>query len=258
MNEPALVERHGAVWTIRLNRPGSANAVDPATSRAMNAHVAAFEADPEARVAVIAASGEGAFCAGADLRAVAEGRVDEILGAEPYGFAGVVRGERTKPMVAAVDGAALGGGFEIALACDLVVASERATFGLPEVRRGLIAIAGGLERLPLRLPPARAMQLLLTGQPMDAAEAHRLGLLSALVAPGEAEAHALALAGAIAANAPVAVVETRAAALESLRAGERAGQRRAARAWTTVTAGADAREGARAFAEGRPPRWTGS
>jgi enoyl-CoA hydratase len=252
-----LVERTSPVWTFCLNRPQQRNAIDPALSEAMNAAMVAFEADASACVGIVAAAGDGIFCAGADLKAIAAGRMDAITGAEPYGFAGVVRGTRRKPLIAAVDGLALAGGFEIALACDLIVASERAAFGLPEVTRGIIAGAGGLQRLPLLIPANRALELILTGRRMPAKEAHELGLLAALVAAGEAEACARELAQAIAGNAPVAVIESRAVARAAVAAGEAEAWRRADEAWSAVRASDDALEGARAFAEKRPPVWSG-
>jgi enoyl-CoA hydratase/carnithine racemase len=255
--DPVVVERGEHVWVFRLNRPDQRNAVDPATSKAMNDAMVAFEGDPAARVGIVAAAGDGAFCAGADLKAIAAGQLDGITGAEPYGFAGVVRGIRRKPLIAAVDGLALAGGFEVALACDLIVASERAEFGLPEVTRGIIAGAGGLQRLPLLIPVNRALELILTGRRMSAAEAAELGLLAALVAPGAAEQQARELATTIAANAPLAVMESRAVARTAVAVGEPDAWARSEQAWEVVLASEDAVEGPRAFTEKRAPVWTG-
>jgi enoyl-CoA hydratase/carnithine racemase len=256
--DPAVVvERRAAIWTFRLNRPDQRNAIDPEVSRLMNRWVGEFEADAHARVGIIAANGDGVFCAGADLKAIASGRLNAITQVEPYGFAGVVRGERRKPLIAAVDGLALAGGFEIALACDLIVASRRAAFALPEVSRGIIAGAGGLQRLPLLAPVSLAMELALTGRRMSAQEAHDRGLIAALVEPGAAERKALELAESIAANAPLAVSESRAVIRTAIAAGERDAWRRAERAWDVVLASEDAKEGPRAFAEKRAPVWTG-
>jgi enoyl-CoA hydratase len=252
-----IVEHDGCIWTFRLNRPEQRNAIDPELSQLMNKAVGAFEASADARIGIVAASGDGAFCAGADLKAIAAGQLDEIVGVEPYGFAGVVRGERRKPLIAAVDGLALAGGFEIALACDLIVASSRAAFGLPEVTRGVIAGAGGLQRLPLLAPAALAMELALTGRHMSADEAHQRGLLAALVEPAKVEIRARELANAIAANAPLAVRESRAVIRTAIASGEEDAWTRAVRAWETVLASEDAKEGPRAFAEKRAPVWTG-
>jgi enoyl-CoA hydratase/carnithine racemase len=258
LTDPAVViERRPAIWTFRLNRPDQRNAVDPEVSRLMNHWVGEFEADPDARVGVVAASGDGVFCAGADLKAIAAGHLHDITGVEPYGFAGLVRGERRKPLIAAVDGLALAGGFEIALACDLIVASRRAAFALPEVTRGIIAGAGGLQRLPLLAPAALAMELVLTGRRMSAEEAYDRGLVAALVEPGEAEAKAFELAETVASNAPLAVCESRAVVRAAVGSGEQAAWNRAERAWEVVLASEDAKEGPRAFAEKRAPVWTG-
>jgi len=256
--ESLIVEPGKHVWLFRLNRAEQRNAIDPRLSRALNDAISEFEQDPRARAGVIAASGDGIFCAGADLKAIARGELEAITGAEPYGFGGVVKGARRKPMIAAVDGLALAGGFEIALACDLIVASERAEFGLPEVTRGIIAGAGGLQRLPLLIPANRAFELILTGRRMSAPEAHTLGLVTSLVATGKAEHRALELARTIAANAPLAVTESRAVARAALGSGESEAWTRAEEAWRAVLASADALEGPRAFAERRDPVWSGA
>lgn len=254
--EPLIVERDEHVWLFRLNRPDQRNAIDPALSVAMNEAIAMFEGARSARVGIVAAAGDAAFCAGADLKAIAAGQLEAITEAQPYGFAGIARGERRKPLIAAVDGLALAGGFEIALACDLIVASERSEFGLPEVQRGIIAGAGGLQRLPLLIPANRALELILTGEWMSAREAHRLGLVSSLTATGEVEAQAKRFADRIARNAPLAVIESRGVARTAIASGEERAWERSAQAWRRVLAGSDASEGPRAFAERREPAWT--
>lgn len=257
MAPPVLFERRARIGIFTINRPDQRNAINPDVTRLMNEHVAAFEADPELWVGVVTGAGDVAFSAGADLKAVAAGQIAGINDVEPYGFAGLARGERQKPLVAAVNGVALAGGCEIAIACDLIVAVASARFGLPEVSRGIIARAGGLQRLPRLIPPQRALELILTGAPIDAEEAHRLGLVNELVADGEALPRALELAEAIAANAPIAVRESRAVARRAIATDEPQAWARAEEAWERVLASKDAAEGPRAFAEKRPPRWSG-
>lgn len=254
---PVLYERRGRVAVFTLNRPDQRNAVDPELTRLMNERVSEFEADPEVWVGVVTGSGEKAFSAGADLKAIAAGRIKEITEVEPYGFAGLVRGEREKPMIAAVNGAALAGGFEIAISCDIILAVPGASFGLPEVSRGILAGAGGLQRLPNLIPPLRALELILTGRRMTAAEAHELGLVNEVVADRPVLDRAVELAEAIAANAPIAVRESRTVARTAISSGERDAWERCQLGWLRVLASEDAAEGPRAFAERRPPVWRG-
>lgn len=254
---PVLFERRGHVAVFTLNRPDQRNAVDPEVTRLMNERVAEFESDPELWVGVVTGSGDRAFSAGADLKAIAAGLMSEITEVEPYGFAGLVRGEREKPVIAAVNGAALAGGCEIAIACDVILAAPGASFGLPEVSRGIIAGAGGLQRLPRLIPPLRALELILTGRAMTAAEAHEVGLVNEVVADRPVLDRALDLAEAIAANAPIAVRESRGVARVAISAGEREAWERSALGWERVLASEDAAEGPRAFAERRPPAWRG-
>jgi enoyl-CoA hydratase/carnithine racemase len=249
------IERAGHVATLAIDRPERRNAIDPETSQALSAAVIELDADPGVRVIVL--TGEGAvFCAGADLEAVAAGRTREIIDV-PGGFGGLVRSDRRTPVIAAVNGHALAGGFELVLACDLVVAAEDAQFGLPEVARGIIAGAGGLVRLPHALPPKRALELILTAGRLTAAEAYAFGLVNRVVAREEVLPTAHALAEQIAANAPVAVSESRWVAMQSLEHGEAAGWEANEQAWTVVLASEDALEGPRAFTEKRPPEWKG-
>jgi crotonobetainyl-CoA hydratase len=257
MELPALFERRGRIALFTINRPEQRNAIDPDVTRLMNEHVVEFERDPELWVGIVTGAGDVAFSAGADLKAVAEGRMAEIKDAGPYGLAGLMRGERTKPMIAAVNGVALAGGLEIAIACDIVVASETARFGIPEVSRGIIAGAGGLQRLPLLIPPLRALEMILTAQPIEAEEAHRLGLVNHVVPPARVLERAFEIAETIVANAPVAVQESRAVARTSIVSGEVAAWERTDQAWERVRASPDALEGPTAFAERRPPVWVG-
>lgn len=257
MTIPVLFERRDRIAVFTLNRPAQRNAVDPDVTRLMNEFVAEFEADEDLWVAVVTGAGDRAFCAGADLKAIAAGRLAEIVDIEPYGFGGLVRGERVKPIVAAVNGAALAGGCELAIACDIIVAVESARFGLPEVSRGIIAGAGGLQRLPRLIPPMRAMEMILTGRLIDAAEALAIGLVNEVVSDGLALERALELAGTIAGNAPIAVRESRAVARTTIGVGEEQAWDRASAAWDRVLASEDALEGPAAFVERRAPVWSG-
>ncbi|MHB8834103.1 MAG: enoyl-CoA hydratase-related protein [Candidatus Methylomirabilia bacterium] len=242
------------IATITLDRPAQRHAIDAAMTAALRSAMDRFEADREALVAVLTASGDRAFCAGMDLKAFAAGEGPAILEG-PGGFAGFTHRPRTKPCIAAVNGAALAGGCEIVLACDLVVASENALFGFPEVRRGLFASSGGVLRLPLLIPRARALELLLTGEAIDAGTAHDLGLINTVVPHGRLPEAAADLARRICANAPLAVRETLALARALFTLPEEQLQARNDAAWARVAASEDAREGPRAFAEKRPALW---
>ncbi len=245
----------GHVATFTLSRPQQRNAIDPAVARELGAAVARFEADPDAWVGILTGEGPN-FCAGADLKAIAAGRSAELATPEG-GFAGFVRHPRTKPVIAAVRGFALAGGTELVLACDLVVAAEDAAFGVPEVTRGIVAAAGGLFRLPRALPPALARELVLTGDRLPAAEAHRWGMVNRLVPADEVLATARALADRICRNAPVAVRASLAVVRDAHALSDEQGWERSAQAMDQARASEDAAEGPRAFAEKRAPRWTG-
>jgi enoyl-CoA hydratase len=247
------VTDHVAVLT--LDRPDARNAVDPALACALEAAVDRFEADEEAWVGILAATGP-VFCAGADLKAIAAGQAEGII-TRRSGFAGICRRDRTKPIIAAVDGPALAGGCEIVAACDLVVASTRASFGIPEVKRSLVAAAGGLFRLARKLPPNVAMAMALTGEPISAEQAYVHGLVNELVEPGAALEHAVALAARITANAPVAVRLSRDVVLRGALADDDDAWRISAEAYKAVVSTEDFKEGPKAFVEKRPPRWVG-
>lgn len=256
-SDAVLTERVGDhVAVVTLNRPAARNAVDPALARGLADAMAWTEADETVRAVVLAGSANGVFCAGADLKVVAAGGADSLWTPEG-GFAGFVHAPRAKPWIAAVDGLALAGGCEIALACDLIVAGEGAGFGLPEVKRGLIAAAGGLYRLPRALSRAVALEMILTGFVLDAPRGHALGLVNRVVARGRAREEAVALAQVIADNAPLAVRESLAVARLALDASEAELRAASAAARTRIQASEDYREGPRAFVEKRPPRWTG-
>ncbi|MEU5948429.1 crotonase/enoyl-CoA hydratase family protein [Micromonospora sp. NPDC047465] len=260
----ALYERSGHVAVIRLNRPQALNAVNAALSTAVGEALERAATDPEVRVVVVTGNGR-AFCAGADLKELAAGRSVAAPEHPEWGFAGLVRHWIDKPLVAAVNGFAMGGGTEIALACDLVVAAEDARMGLPEVRRGLIAAAGGVVRLQRQIPLKRALQMALTGDAVDVRQAAEWGLVNVVARPGAALEEALALAERIAANAPLSVQHTKRVMHAVAAAGSDWNPDWSRRevwavndeATDVVFASRDAVEGPTAFAEKRPPVWEG-
>jgi enoyl-CoA hydratase len=253
VSDAVLVVARDGVQIITINRPEARNALNAAVAQGIAAAVDELDASPELRVGVLTGAG-GTFSSGMDLKAFLLGETPAIPG---RGLGGITEAPPRKPLIAAVEGWALAGGFELLLACDLVVAAETARFGVPEVKRSLIAAAGAAVHLPRRLPPAIALELLLTGDPITAARAYEVGLVNRVVPEGEALGGALELARTIAANGPLAVAATkqiaRATADWSM-----------AEAWTEqakivapVFASEDAKEGATAFAEKRPPVWLG-
>ncbi len=245
----------GNVALITINRPDARNAVNAEVANGIEAAIDKLEADDDVWVGIITGAGP-VFCAGADLKAIAAGKAGEIQTARG-GFAGITARERTKPIIAAVDGPALAGGTEIVLSCDLVVASTNASFGIPEVKRSLVAAAGGLFRLPRALPPAIALELAMTGDPISAERAYHFGLINELVEPGAAKDHALELAGRITANAPVAVRQSRRVVMAALSANDVELWKVTADAMGVTVRTEDFQEGPRAFIEKRPPKWTG-
>jgi enoyl-CoA hydratase len=251
--EPVLVEQRDRILVITINRPEAKNAVNAAVARGLADAMDRLDDDPGLSVGVLTGAG-GSFSAGMDLKAFARGE-NPIVEGRGMGFT-----ERppVKPLIAAVEGYALAGGTELALATDLIVAAKNSAFGIPEVKRGLVAGGGGLLRLPQRIPYAIAMELALTGDNLPAERAHELGLVNVLAEPGGALDAAIALAEKITANGPLAVAATKRIVVES-------------RSWRPedmfaeqmkillpVFSSSDAKEGAVAFAEKRPPRWTGS
>jgi enoyl-CoA hydratase/carnithine racemase len=256
MASEVLYEVEGHIAVITLNRPETRNAVNGAVATAINDIMQRFEGDPEVWVALLTGAGNRAFSAGADLKAMAAGE-GQLIETEQGGFGGFVRFPRTKPIIAAVNGVALAGGTELALACDLIIAIEEAEFGLPEVARGILAAGGGLFRLPLAIPRARAIELILTGGRISAREAHQLGLVNHVVAASELLSTARALAERICANAPIAVRESLAIAKRAHELSEEEAWARSRDAMLRVMQTADAQEGPRAFAEKREPRWIG-
>ena len=253
-SEPeVLVEQRDRILIITINRPNAKNAVNSAVSHGLADAVDRLDGDPGLSVGIVTGAG-GTFCAGMDLKAFARGEVPIVEG---RGMGFTERGP-VKPLIAAVEGYALAGGTELALATDLIVASNDASFGIPEVKRGLVAGGGGLLRLPQRIPPAIAMELALTGEAFTAERAHALGMVNVLAEPGGALDAAIDLAERITVNGPLAVAATKRIIVES-------------RGWSPDTqfseqnkilmpvfSSNDAREGAIAFAEKRPAHWTGT
>ncbi|WP_433610142.1 crotonase/enoyl-CoA hydratase family protein [Prescottella agglutinans] len=251
---PVLVERRGAVLVVTLNRPDARNAVNRAVSQAIAEAIDLLDGDPDLSVGILTGAG-GYFCAGMDLKAFLRGESPRIEG---RGFAGLTEAPPAKPLIAAVDGPALAGGFEMALAADLIVASSTAIFGLPEVRRGLVAAAGGLTRLPARIPRAVALELALTGRTSTAQELHHHGLVNRVVPEGQALEAALGLAEEIAANGPLAVRASKRVVDESTSWAPDEMFTRAREIVMPIFDTNDAREGAAAFAERRAAIWTAS
>ncbi|WKN56217.1 crotonase/enoyl-CoA hydratase family protein [Rhodococcus opacus] len=254
----ALWERRGGIGIITLNRPKALNAVNGALSTAVGSLLEQAENDPEVRVVVVTGSGR-AFCAGADLKALASGENTAADGHPEWGFAGYAQHWISKPTIAAVNGFALGGGTELVLASDLAVVDEEAKLGLPEVKRGLFAAAGGVIRLQQQIPKKVALEIALTGEPISAAQGKELGLVNRVAPAGTALDVALELAEQIAANAPLSVRESKAMIHRTATEpdwGDRAWEANNA-AIATIFTSADAKEGPTAFAEKRQPVWQG-
>src|SRR6476659_9639058 len=246
------VERNGRVGIIRLNRPEARNAVNGDLANGVEGALDEWEDDDTIQAVVITGNGP-TFCAGADLKLIAAGKGGEMATAKGN-FAGLVRRNYPKPIIAAVNGPAFAGGFEIVLACDLVVAADVAQFGIPEVKRGLFAAAGALIRLPKRIPLALATELAITGDPIDAHRALQLGLVNRVVPAADVVDAALELAARITANGPLAVQATKRLMYDEVGPGDAA---HVAATVAPVFASEDAREGAIAFAQKRPPVWKG-
>ena len=255
MSEEAVVltEARDGVLVITLNRPKAKNAVNKATAEAVSAALDQLESDDSLRVGIITGAG-GTFCSGMDLKAFVTGEMPMVEG---YGFAGLVERQVSKPLIAAVEGYALAGGFEVAISCDLIVAAEDSQFGIPEVKRGLAAAAGGLVKLPKQIAPRLAMELALTGDFISAGRAADIGLINNVVAPGTALEAATAQAAKIAANGPLAVARSKQviAAAQDWSSEEMFDRQNAV--LKDVLTSEDAIEGATAFAEKRAPVWKG-
>jgi enoyl-CoA hydratase len=251
-SDPRVVtERHGHVLLIRMRRPEKRNAVDPEMTAGLDAALNELDDDPGLWCGVLAGDAV-AFCAGTDL---ASGAGTPTARGGNYG---VVRRDRSTPLIAAVEGIAYGGGFEIVLACDMVVAGRDARFGLPEVARGLVANCGALFRTPRPLPLNVAKQMLVTGAPLGAERAHTLGLVTELTEPGGALDAALELAGSVCANSPTAVAASLRALEEVVGEPDPRGWVATDRASAAIADSADRAEGIAAFLEKRPPRWQGA
>jgi enoyl-CoA hydratase len=252
-DEPVLTERRDGVLLITLNRPDARNAVNLALAEGLAAALDALDADDALTVGVLAGAGRG-FSAGMDLKAF-------VAGERPYvgdrGFAGITQRGARKPLIAAIEGFAMAGGFEIALACDLIVAARGARLGVPEVKRSLVAAAGALLRLPRRMPYGVAMELALTGDPILAERAYELGVVNRLAEPGGAVDAALELAAAIARNGPLALAATKRILEAQFDWSEEEFWTRQGEISDPVFGSEDAREGATAFAEKRDPVWKG-
>jgi enoyl-CoA hydratase len=252
-DEAVLSERRGGVLVITINRPEARNAVNGAVAEGMAAALDELDADDALRVGVVTGAG-GYFSAGMDLKAF-------VTGERPYagdrGFAGITQRAARKPLIAAVEGFALAGGFEIALACDLIVAARDARFGIPEVKRSLVAAAGALLRLPKRIPYHLAMELALTGEPIGAGRAYEIGIVNRLADPGGALDAALELAQAIEKSAPLALIASKQIIQQAPDWSEAEGWAKQGEISGPVFVSEDAREGATAFAEKREPIWRG-
>ena len=260
MSDIVQYETQGRIAVITLNRPDARNAINGDVARGMEAALDQLEADPAVWIAVLRANSEGqprpVFCAGADLKAINAGQAAD-LATKRGGFAGFVYRERVKPVSVAVDGLAPAGGCEIVLGCDLVVASTQASFGLAEVKRNLIAGAGGLFRLPRAIGQAAAMEMILTGEPLPAQRAYELGLISRLTEPGEAFTEAMKLAAQITAAAPLAVYASRQVVLAAAYEDDDTLKKLTNKLFGEVMASEDTKEGLTAFIEKRAPNWQG-
>ena len=250
---PVLVERDGRIQIITLNRPDARNAVNRALAEGVAAALDEHDADDELTVGVLTGAG-GGFCAGMDLKAFVKGETPYV---GDRGFAGIAQRSSRKPLIAAIEGFAVAGGLEVALACDLVVAGRSAKLGIPEVKRSLVAAGGALLRLPRRIPEGAAMELALTGDPITAERGYELGLVNRLADDGGALGAALDLARAIAANGPLALAATKRVMVERHGWPEDEFWQRQGEITGPVFTSEDAREGATAFAEKRAPEWKG-
>lgn len=251
--DAVLTEKRGRILIITINRPEAKNACNTAVSYGLAAAMDTLDDEPGLSVGIITGAG-GMFSAGMDLKAFARGEIPQVEG---RGL-GYTERPPLKPLIAAIEGHALAGGLELALATDLIVAARNSTFGIPEVKRGLVAAGGGLFRLPQRIPYQVAMEMALTGDSITADRAHEVGLVNVLAEPGQALDAAIALAERITANGPLAVAATKRVIVESRNWSPEEQWREQMTVVGPVFASKDAREGATAFAEKRAPNWTGS
>jgi enoyl-CoA hydratase len=254
MADELLRERRGHIELLTLNRPEARNAMNRALAVALSDALDECESDNDVWVVVLTGAGDKAFCAGMDLKGFAAGEVPIT----EKGFGGLTQREFPKPIIAALNGSALAGGFELMLACDMVVAADHAKFGIPEASRGLIAGAGGLVRLPKRIPISVAYEMALTADPIDSQRAYELGLVNRVVPGAEVTEAAIALAERIARNAPLAVRSSKSVMRQSLELSEADSWKVNNDEFRTIGASKDAMEGAIAFAEKREPNWQGA
>lgn len=252
MSEEVLTHEEGGVLIVTINRPEAKNAMTKAAAEGIAAAMDRLDADDGLRVGILTGAG-GTFCSGMDLKGFLRGESPVVEG---RGFGGVVQAPPKKPLIAAVEGYALAGGLELMIACDLVVASAGAKFGIPEVKRGLVAAAGGVMMLPDQIPERIALELAMTGDFIDAPRAYDLGLINRVV-DGPALDGAMALAATIAANGPLAVKVSKQIVKESRGWPMDERYDRQAQLIAPVFVSEDAREGAAAFAEKRKPNWKG-
>jgi enoyl-CoA hydratase/carnithine racemase len=254
MADEVLRHRDGHVEVLTINRPHARNAINLATALALSAALDDCEGNDDVWVVILTGADDKAFSAGMDLKAFAQGEFP----ATEEGFAGMTQRRFTKPLIGAANGSAFAGGFEMLLACDLVVAAEHAVFGIPETQRGLIAGAGGLIRLPRRVARALALEMALTGEPLSAQRAYDVGLVNHVAPAGQVANVAMALAQRICANAPLAVRTSKRVMRDAMDLTEDEAWALNNEAFAIIASSADALEGAIAFAEKRPPMWQGT
>ena len=253
MADEVIVGVDDGVMLITINRPKAKNSVNLAVAKGIAAAMEELDSNDAIRAAILTGA-EGTFCSGMDLKAFVTGELPIIEG---RGFAGLVEAPPRKPLIAAIEGFALAGGFELAISCDMIVSADNAKFGIPEVKRGLVAGAGGLLKLPRQIPRRVAMELALTGEAIDAQRAYDLGLINRIVEPGTALSSARQLADKIAANGPMAVLASKQIMNESEEWSSEEMFKKQNDIALPVFASKDAIEGATAFAEKRPPQWKG-
>lgn len=253
MSDAVLVSKENGVMTVTINRPEAKNAINKQVAEGISAAMDELDSNPELQVAILTGAG-GSFCSGMDLKAFLTGETPVVPG---KGFAGLCEKQPEKPIIAAVEGYALAGGFELLLSCDLVVSADNAKFGIPEVKRGLVAGAGGLVKMPRQMPYRIALELALTGDFITAQRAYEIGMINKVVAAGTALEQALALAAVIAANGPLAILTSKKIMKASLDWNTDEMFAKQAPLIAPVFVSEDAREGAAAFAQKRKPNWKG-